>query len=260
MLFFNTQMENTKYCLHDWIEKDNKNICSKCGTQNLILKDTEHFGLKVGIKSDGTKYTVRDNRKRYFFPFEWINFYNSLNDKQKPIFYTLIMTGARIEEALNIRENHFRWDRNYLTLYVTKIKAKKKQTRPEPRDVTLSSSYVRFIRKYIKDNNIPKNGLLFLEQDKDIDKQVASKSVALRGLMKRHLKELNIADYYNFALHNIRKTHGMWLKTLNIKIEEICQRLGHDANTYTKHYGSADIFKQQDLNLIKEILGDIYGL
>ena len=52
----------------------------------------------------------------------------------------------------------------------------------------------------------------------------------------------------------------MWLKALNVKLEEICYRLGHDYNTYLKHYGSADIFKQQDISQMKEILGDIYGL
>jgi integrase len=253
-------MEGKTYCIHEWIEQDNKNVCSKCGASNLILKETSQFGIKEGMKSNGRKYTVRDNRKRYFFPFEWISFYESLNDKQKPIFYSLIMTGARIEECLNIKVNHFRWDRNYVTLYVTKVKAKKKETKPEPRDISLSSSYIKFIKKYIKENNLKDNDYLFLDGNKDIDKQINSKSVALRELMKRHLKELKINDYYNFALHNIRKTHGMWLKAVNVKIEEICQRLGHDVATYYKHYGSCDIFKQNDLMQIKNIYGDIYGL
>ena len=33
-------------------------------------------------------------------------------------------------------------------------------------------------------------------------------------LMKRNLKAAGIKDHYNFSLHNIRKTSGMWLKTL----------------------------------------------
>lgn len=253
-------MIETNYCIHEWVEQNTKEVCSKCGLSHLLLKDTEHFDLKVGFKSNGHKYLVRDNRKRYFFPSDWILFYNSLNEKQKPIFYTLIMTGARIEEALNIKVQHFKNDFDFVTLYVTKIKAKKKQIKPEPRDISLSKAYRRFIKKYITDKALGEDDYLFLDKNKDINKQVNSKSVALRNLMHRHLKELDIKDYYNFSLHNIRKTHGMWLKALNVKQEEICQRLGHDANTYTKHYGSADIFKPNNLVEMKSILGDIYGL
>lgn len=248
------------YCIHDWEEKDNKNICKKCGMSVLLLKETEQLGLRVGVKSNGYAYSVRDNRKRYFFPFEWTSFYNSLADKNKPLFYTLIMTGARIEEALMIKGNSFRWDRNYVILWVTKIKSKKKQTKSEPRDVSLSSAYVRFIKKYIKDNGIGDTDYLFIDKSKDIDKQVNSISVSSRKLMKSHLKKIGIADYYNFSLHNIRKTHGMWLKTLGVILDEICQRLGHDVNTYTKHYGSADIFKPNDFTQMKLILGDVYRL
>ena len=253
-------MIGSTYCLHEWKDEVTKEVCIKCGASHLLLKDTEYFDLKVGVKANGDKYLVRDNRKRYFFPVEWISFYNSLNEKQKPIFYTLIMTGARIEEALNIMVQHFQNDYDFVTLYVTKIKATKKQTKPEPRNISLSKAYRRFIKKYIADNNLQNNDFLFISKDKDIDKQVNSKSVALRNLMQRHLKELQIKDYYNFSLHNIRKTHGMWLKALNVKQEEICQRLGHDANTYTKHYGSADIFKTNHLSEMKTVLGDIYGL
>lgn len=247
-------------CNHVWEEIKNKEVCKLCGTSHLILKETSCIGVRVGIKDNGKRYSVRDNRKRYFFPFEWLNFYNSLTDKQKPLFYTLIMTGARIEEALMIKVNSFRWDRNYLTLYITKIKSTKKQTKPEPRDISLSTSYIRFIKKYIKENNLKDSDYLFLNCNKNIDKQVNSFSVASRNLLKRHLKELKVSDYYNFSLHNIRKTHGMWLKALNIKLEEICQRLGHETNTYLKHYGSADIFKPNDITQMKLILGDIYGL
>lgn len=252
-------MEQNKYCIHEWKEDNNKEVCNKCGASHLLLTTTEHFDLKQGIKSNGYKYTVRDNRKRYFFPEEWISFYNSLNDKQKPIFYTLIMTGARIDEALHIKVEHFKRDYDFVTLYVTKIKAKKKQTKPEPRDITLSKSFRRFIKKYIEDKKLENNDFLFLDKDKNIEKQINSKSVALREILKRHLKKIQIKDYYNFALHNIRKTHGMWLKALNVKDSEICMRLGHDEDTFRKHYGSCDIFKSNHLTQMRTILGDIYG-
>ena len=76
--------------------------------------------------------------------------------------------------------------------------------------------------------------------------------------IKRKLKEIGIKDYYNFSTHNIRKTHGMYLKAIGIEIGELCQRLGHDYNTYIKHYGSPDIFSEKDMRMIREILGDLY--
>ena len=63
-----------------------------------------------------------------------------------------------------------------------------------------------------------------------------------------------------FRSHNIRKTHGMWLKALEVQMNEICSRLGHDYNTYQKHYGSPNVFERKDKLLILNILGDVYNL
>ena len=76
--------------------------------------------------------------------------------------------------------------------------------------------------------------------------------------MRRKLKGV-VKDDWNFGLHNIRKTHGNWLKALDISAEEICTRLGHDFNTYLKHYGSPNIFDRKDKMLMIKILGDVYG-
>jgi len=252
-------MNNKKYCNHEWEIKNNYEICKLCGLKHLALQDTEKFDLKIGIKGDGKKYSVRDYRKRYFFPDEWIKFYESINNKNKTLFDTLIMTGARIEEALKIKVNNFRFDKNYVTLYVTKRKAKKREIKPKPRDISLSSKYIRRIKKFIKENNLKDDDYLFLDKNKDIKKQINSISVSSRKILKSHLKKNKIEDYYNFSLHNIRKTHGMWLKALKIDVQEICQRLGHNYDTYTEHYGSSDLFKPFHLVKMKQILGDIYG-
>lgn len=222
-------------------------------------------GIKQGIKSDGKKYTVRDYRNRYFFPDEWMEFFNKIKEDKNFIFDVLIMTGARIEEALCIKTNHVRWDRNYLTLFVTKIKAKKGETKPTPRDISLSSQFIRRMKKYISQKNLQEGDYLFLDNSKqyltrdDLKKETRKHKVAISQLMKRSLKKTQIKDWYNFSLHNCRKTHGMWLKALDVKFEEICKRLGHDANTYLKHYGSADIFDRRDRQMMIKILGDVYG-
>ena len=222
-------------------------------------------GMKIGIKSDGTKYSVRDYRNRYFFPDEWKKFFNKLNPKKSFIFEVLINTGSRIEESLCIKVRDIRFDRNYLTLYVTKIKSKKGETKPTPRDIIFSSEFGRKLKKYIKENKLKESDYLFISNSKeyptrsDLKKETKSKSVSISQMMKRALKKSGIKDYWNFSLHNIRKTHGMWLKSLDVKFEEICKRLGHDANTYLKHYGSADIFNRKDKLEMVKILGDVYG-
>jgi len=226
------------------MEQDNK---GNNKIKRLTLKRV-HEGLMVGIKSDGTKYSVRDDRNRFFFPEEWIKFYNKLRESKKPIFDILINTGARIEEALNIKPKNFDWEKNRLTLRVTKLKASKGERVGKPRTFTISSQFARKMRKHINDNKIMDDELMF-----KITKQ------AVYQMMRRALKNAEIKDDWNFGLHNIRKTHGNYLKALEIDSGEICYRLGHDLNTFIKHYGSPNIFDRKDKIVMIKILGDVYG-
>jgi len=205
-------------------------------------------GLKEGIKSDGKRYSVREDRSRFFFPEEWESFMKVTKKEKQMLFETLIQTGARIEEALNIKPKDFDWDRNNLTLRVTKIKAKKGEKVGKPRTFPVSSQFTRKARAYINENKIGEEDLLF-----KTTKQAAWQ------LMRRSLIKGGISDYWNFGLHNIRKTHGNWLKALEMNAEEICLRLGHDYNTYLKHYGSPNIFDRKDKLIMVRILGDLYG-
>lgn len=216
----------------------------------------EKEGLFVGIKSDGKKYTVRKDRHRTFFPDEWNKFIEAVKNDRRIIFETLMATGARIEESLNIRETDFDFERNTLTLRVTKSKASKGQTKEmggTVRSFVVSSSYVRKVRSHIRTNNINRGDKLF---------KITKQGVA--QLLKRTLKKIGINEW-EFSLHNIRKTHGMYLKTvqrrgIDLDISEVCMRLGHDYNTFLKHYGSPSIFNERDRSLIIKILGDIYQL
>lgn len=205
-------------------------------------------GLNVGTKSDGSTYLVRTDRSRFFFPNEWEDFMKVTKKSKQMIFETLVQTGARIEEALNVKPKDFDWDRNNLTLRVTKIKAKKGEKVGKPRTFPVSSQFTRKARAYINENKIGEDELLF-----NMSKQ------AVWQLMRRSLKKAGIKDDWNFGLHNIRKTHGNWLKALEINAEEICLRLGHDFNTYLKHYGSPNIFDRKDKMIMVKILGDVYG-
>lgn len=215
--------------------------------KKLDLQPTEHEGLKVGIKSDGKKYSVRDDRSRFFFPNEWVDFMGKIKPEKKILFETLIQTGARIEESLKLKPKDFDWVRNNLTLRVTKIKSRKGERIGKARTLPVSSQYTKKVRSYILKHKINDDDYLF---------PITKYSVY--QMLRRKLKGV-VKDDWNFGLHNIRKTHGNWLKALDISAEEICTRLGHDFNTYLKHYGSPNIFDRKDKMLMIKILGDVYG-
>ncbi len=213
-------------------------------------------GLFEGVKSDGKKYTVRSDRHRYFRPKEWLTFLDCIKSNRRILFGTLLQTGARIDEALNLKPKDFIWEENSVILRVTKAKAKKGESKilgGKRRNFGVSSQYIRKIRKYIRENKISDDSYIF-----PVTKQAVSQMFK-RALVKASLKE------WEFSLHNIRKTSGMWLKTVqrrgsDLDVSEICLRLGHDHNTFLKHYGSPSIFTDQQRDKIIDILGDVYKL
>jgi len=226
-------------------------------TKRLSLTPVEgKDGLFQGIKSDGKKYTVRQDRHRYFFPEEWIRFMGGMDFNKSILFETALQTGGRITEILNLKPKDFIWDNNTVRLRVTKSKASKGESKVlggKQRSFSISSQYCRRLRKYIKEKNIKDDYLLF-----PITKQGVSQ------MFKRYISKAGLNDW-EFSLHNIRKTSGMWLKTVqrrgvDLDVSEICMRLGHDHNTFIKHYGSPSIFTDQQRDKIVEILGDIYKL
>lgn len=213
-------------------------------------------GLFEGIKSDGKRYTVRADRHRYFRPNEWLKFLSYVKEGRIILFETLLQTGGRIEEVLNLKPKDFIWEENSVRLRVTKSKAKKGESKilgGKQRSFGVSSQYCRKLRKFIKENKINDDDFLF-----PLTKQGVSQ------MMKRSLKKAELNEW-EFSLHNIRKTSGMWLKTVqrrgvDLDVSEICMRLGHDHNTFLKHYGSPSIFTDQQRDKIVDILGDVYRL
>jgi len=213
----------------------------------LKLKESGKEGLKVGITKQGKKYSVRDDRSRYFFPNEWELFMKQLRPKNTFIFEMLLQTGGRIAEILEIKPSDIDFGRNTLTLRVTKTRHKIGERVGRKRTFVISKQFMFKLKKYIASKKIKNDELLFT---------FGQKSVYL--LLRRALVRAGIKDYYNFSLHNIRKTTGNWLKALGVPAEEICLRLGHDFNTYLKHYGSATIFDRDDRVQMVRIMGNLY--
>lgn len=230
----------------------NNNIKKRLSLKPVKDKD----GLFYGIKSDGTIYTVRADRHRYFFPKEWIKFIASVKPSKTILFETLLQLGGRIDEILHLKPKDFIWDNNSVTLRVTKTKATKGETKilgGQQRSFGVSTQYIRKIRRHIRNNDIDDDSYIF-----PITKQAAAQ------MFKRALKRAELNEW-EFSLHNIRKTSGMWLKTVqgrgvDLDVSEICMRAGHDHNTFLKHYGSPSIFMDRDRDMIIDILGDVYKL
>ena len=231
-------------------------MAQKLNKKLLLTPVVGKDGLFEGIKSDGKKYTVRADRHRYFFPNEWLNFLSFVTEDRRILFETLLQTGGRIEEVLNLKPSDFIWDNNSVKLRVTKSKAKKGESKilgGKQRSFGVSSQFCRRLRKFIREKQIKDDEYLF-----QITKQGVSQ------MMKRCLKKAGLKEW-EFSLHNIRKTTGMYLKTVqrrgyDLDGDEICMRLGHDHNTFLEHYGSPSVFTEQHRDKIIDILGDMYRL
>lgn len=208
---------------------------------------TKETDLKKIKKADGTEYSIRIDRRRFFYPDEWKLFIKAVKKNRRPLFEFMLNTGARFDEAIHIRPQDFDFQKKNVRLWKTKTKSKKGESFGKPRTITLSSEFTDKMRRFCR--------------GKKDDRFIFDKNYAVNNfnsLLKNTLRKIGIKDYYNFSSHNIRKTHGMYLKALGIDIAEICTRLGHDYNTYIEHYGSPELFNELHISLIKELLDDLY--
>ena len=203
------------------------------------------MSYKTITLKNGKPYTIRDNRDRFFFPGEWDRFWEQLKWMQKPTFWIMLNTGARINEVRHLKPEDCDIQNKRLILKVTKIKARKHESRPRPRIIPISSQFAKWLRKHIRENGKINFGIL--------------STPGANLAMKRALKRAGFKDYMMFSTHNIRKTHGNWLKALGIDGTEICTRLGHDYNTFIRSYSSPDIFSAEEKLKMRDLLGDLYG-
>jgi len=230
--------------------------------------DAKNEDLVVIKKKDGTNYTIRRDRDRYFFPDEWKKFIAKVTRKKHNIlFKTLLHTGGRAMEVLNLRAVDFNFDRKMVSFKVVKNRvAKKSYSLGKKREFLISKKFVSELKSYIVKNNISKNDYLFLNNkklpenyfsltNKEKSKYYTSVKVSSGLILKRKLKAAGIEDYHNFSLHNIRKTYAMWMKVYNPPLEEVCKRMGHDIPTHMEHYSSPVIFNPIEKRAILNICG-----
>jgi len=234
------------------------------------MENTDSNIYKIKMKNN-REYTVRKDRHRYFFPNEWNLFMKQFkNEKNKLFFITLLNTGARVMEALHFKPKNFDYERSTVTLDVIKQRKAKKQFSSliKSRTFFVSKTFLKEVNKYVKKNNINDNDYIFMDNKKlpanydnmtnaEKNKHFIIYKVNYSSILKRKLIKAGIKDYYNFSLHNIRKTYGNWMRIYDIRTEELCYRLGHDYQTFMIHYGSSLIFTPQEKLEIMNILGDV---
>lgn len=230
------ELENKLKSLKESNSKKLKNL--------IVIGET----LMEGIRSDGKKYTIRTNRDRYFYPKEWMKFYDNLKNQQKPTFEFLINTGARINEAKNVRVQDIDLNNRRIILRITKVKAKKGEKHPRPRIIPISSQFTKYLKSYINKKKLNHDDYLNFKS-----------KPATHIAMKKALQKAGIVDWQMFSTHNIRKTFETWLMALGIDGLKITAHLGHSMAVAAGHYVSADVFSWEEKSSIKLIIGDLYG-
>ena len=238
--------------------------------KHLTLKPINE-DLRVGIKSDGKKYTVRNDRRRYFFPQEWKEFISKFKNKKHKFFMiTLCFTGGRIMEVLNLKHEDIDVERGTIEFKIVKQRKAKKNfySIGKSRGFFVASNFIKEYKSFIRGHSINKKHYIFLDNEKlpknydtlnnsQRKEYYKSKVVAYSNLIKRKLKKTSISDWYNFSPHNFRKTYGMWVRTFIKDSGELCYRMGHDIDTYVAHYGSSLIFTEKERREIIKIWGDL---
>jgi integrase len=203
--------------------------------------------IKCLTLKNGRSYTVRSNRDRFFFPDEWCKFFDKAKTKQQFTFKFLINTGARINEARNVKVSDIDLERKRIVLRITKVKAKKKEKAPRPRIIPISTQFAKYLKKYIREAKLGYEDYL----------GILSTPAANIG-MKKALKLGGIKDWQMFSIHNIRKTLETWLVALEVDGLKITAHIGHSMQTAASHYISADVFSWEEKSKMREIIGDLY--
>ena len=92
----------------------------------MFNKKLEQDIVKIKTKQ-GKSYSVRKDRRRYFFPNEWEEFISTFKNKEHRFFFlTLLHSGARIMEALHLKYEDIDEERGTLNLKVVKQRKAKK--------------------------------------------------------------------------------------------------------------------------------------
>jgi len=252
-------------------KQTNKSLSLKPIYKKVYDKGIEIEEIRRGKKSDGINYTLRLDRRRYFFPDEWNNFISLFKNKlHKFLFITALHTGGRIMEILNLKYEDIDTERQTVTFKIVKQRKAKRNFYAvgKQRSFFVASNFISEYKSFIRNRKINLKDYIFLDNSKlpsDYDsltndkkkKYYVSRYITYSNMFKSKLKKSGVTDYRNFSIHNIRKTYGNWMRTFNLEMAELCYRMGHDMDTFIAHYGSSLIFTDSERRKIMKIMGEV---
>jgi len=181
-------MENNLKGREAELVEELKSLRTKKKKATLKLVETKP-DLSSGVRKNGRAYSVRSNRDRFFFPKEWNKFYDALKQSQRITFDALISIGGRINEIRHLKQEDIDFVNKRIVLRVTKVKARKGETKSRPRHIPISSQFARRLKFYFKDK-------------KDNETLRILSTPASNIGMKKALQRAGIKDWYMFSVHN----------------------------------------------------------
>lgn len=181
---------------------------------------------------------LKIDKKKFLYPNEVEKILELSQPRQQYYINFLLNTGARINEARNVLKKDIDRERRTVTLWVTKRRAKLKESRPTPRTIAISSKFCKYILKNITLFKIPT-------------------TQAVDSGLKVLCKRAGVNNFKDVSSHNLRKTFGTWMLALGVDGFKLAQHLGHDPDTLIKSYASPDIFNTDDKDRMREILNDL---
>ena len=209
------------------------NHTSECTFTIFIMKSKDNISTQ----------RQKENPTRFFDPDEWEKFIYNCNLKWRPYFWIMMLTGLRHNEASNISDKDIDTKNKWIVI----LKAKGGRTRI--RYVHLSSYALKFIKNFVKENNMSNNNTRFNFPTRQ----------GMRQYMHEICKQQNIKGWNDFSTHNLRKTHENYLLTLNKDSMKVATHMGHTSKTALDHYVSSAFIKdKKQLDKIREWLGDIF--
>lgn len=195
-------------------------------------------------KKEKRKYRKKENLKRFYFPKEWFNLLKQIkNEKHKFLLEFLLHTGARINEARNVKITDIDFEREQIVLKITKGRVKKGNMRT----LQISTYLAGRIKSYINSQKIEsKLATLGFPSTPMMDKMI-----------KRYTMLSGIEDWKDFSCHSIRKTLENYLVCLNINHLSIQAHMGHTLDVASAHYVTTQLMTSEDKSLIKAILDNL---
>ena len=203
--------------------------------------------LRQKIRKDGKLYTLKADVNRFFFPKEYCKFEDALKSKQKHTIHFLLNTGCRINEARNVSVSDVDFVNKRMVIRKVKRKAKKKETRGKIRTIPISSKFVRYLNRYVNNNNLTETDTFRLLS-----------TPAINIAMKKTAEKIGLSNPEDFSAHTIRKTLEVWLMSLGVRDIPLTAHFGHDIKTAASHYVSPDVFSNEEKMHMRDIIGDLY--